>query len=86
MLHLHPAKQAEFLDKLIRKREEKENKNFQKNFKNFLPVKKRSCTFAPALKDTRCVLNKTRKQEEHVPRHIELTAVLKEISKQNNKE
>jgi len=30
MLHLHPAKQAKFLDKLIRKREEKENKNFLK--------------------------------------------------------
>jgi hypothetical protein len=54
----------------------------KKNFKNFLPVKKRSCTFAPALRDTRCVLNKTRKQKEHVPRHIELTAVLREISKQ----
>ena len=63
MLHLHPAKQAKFLDKLIRKREEKENKNFLKNFKNFLPVKKRSCTFAPALRDTQCELNKTRNKK-----------------------
>jgi hypothetical protein len=30
MLHLHPAKQAKFLDKLIRYREEKEIKNFLK--------------------------------------------------------
>jgi hypothetical protein len=30
MLHLHPAKQAKFLEKLIRKREVKGDKNFQK--------------------------------------------------------
>ena len=47
-----------------------------------MPVKKRSCTFAPALRDTQCELNKTEKQEEHVPRHIELTAVLREILRQ----
>lgn len=54
-----------------------------------MPVKKRSCTFAPALRDTiptlRDELNKTEKQEEHVPRHIELTAVLREILRQRIK-
>ncbi|SDY06699.1 hypothetical protein SAMN05444338_1281, partial [Flavobacterium degerlachei] len=30
--------------------------------------------------------NETRNKVRHVPRHIELTAVLKEISKQKNKE
>ena len=44
--------------------------------------KKRSCTFAPASRDIQCVLNEAIKQEEHVPRHIELTAVLREILKQ----
>ena len=36
MLHLHPAKRAKFLDKLIRKREEKEIKYFSKKLQNFL--------------------------------------------------
>jgi hypothetical protein len=39
-LLLHPAKLAKLFDRLIRKGEADENKNFQKNFKNFLPVKK----------------------------------------------
>ena len=47
--------------------------------------KKRSCTFAPALRDTLRRVNQTKNKEEHVPRHIELTAVLREILKQKNK-
>jgi hypothetical protein len=47
-----------------------------------LPVKKRIFTFAPASSDTRCELKGEEKKEEHVPRHIELTAVLREILKQ----
>ncbi|MFV5685132.1 hypothetical protein ACM55I_06775, partial [Flavobacterium sp. GB2R13] len=50
-----------------------------------MPVKKRSCTFAPALRNTLTSVDETKKQAEHVPRHIELTAVLKEISRQKNK-
>jgi hypothetical protein len=45
---LHPAKIATFLEKLIRKREEKEKNIFQKNFSKHLPVKKRIATFAAA--------------------------------------
>jgi hypothetical protein len=41
-----------------------------------LPETKELITFAPALRDKR------NKKEEHVPRHIELTAVPKEISEQ----
>jgi len=51
-----------------------------------LPVKKTSFTFAPASRNTLTSEKRNEKQEEHVPRHIELTAVLKEISKQKNKE
>ena len=62
-------------------------KIFEKNFQKHLRDKKRSCTFAPALRNTltSVMISKeteikfSLKQEEHVPRHIELTAVLKEI-------
>ncbi len=47
-----------------------------------MPDKKRSCTFAPALRNTLSKCEQDEKQEEHVPRHIELTAVLREILKQ----
>ena len=50
-----------------------------------MPVNKRSCTFAPALRDTLICANQARNKEEHVPRHIELTAVLREILEQKNK-
>ncbi|SHG46442.1 hypothetical protein SAMN05444396_1161 [Flavobacterium segetis] len=46
---------------------------------------KRSCSFAPALRATLNVEIEVRKQEEHVPRHIELTAALREILEQKNK-
>jgi hypothetical protein len=62
---LHPAKQAKFLDKLIRKEEVNGDKNFQKNFKNFLPVKKRSCTFAPALRNTLTSVNEGEKEDKN---------------------
>jgi hypothetical protein len=47
MLHLHPAKRAKFLDRLMRKQELNGNKNFQKNFKIFLPVKKKVVLLHP---------------------------------------
>ena len=50
-----------------------------------MPVKKTSFTFAPASRNTLTSEKRNEKQEEHVPRHIELTAVLKEISKHKNK-
>ncbi len=43
----------------------------------FLARIKRSCTFAPAKRK-----NGEKKKIRHVPRHIELTAVLREILKQ----
>ncbi|PWA06291.1 hypothetical protein DB891_15905 [Flavobacterium laiguense] len=61
---LHPAKRATFLDKLLRKLEENEIKFSKKNFKKFLPVTNRSCSFAPASRDTQCELNETKKQED----------------------
>jgi hypothetical protein len=82
---LHPAKRATIIEILLRKGEENENKNFQKNFKKFLPVRKRSCSFAPASRDTQCGLNETKNKKNNVPRHIELTAVLAEMLKQKNK-
>jgi hypothetical protein len=77
---LHPAKLAKFIEILIRKREESERLIFQKNFKIFLPVKKKLLLLHPLWETT-----KSEKQKEHVPRHIELTAVSKEISRQKNK-
>ena len=70
-----------------------------------MPVRNRSCSFAPASRNTQCELNETKKNKlrilkqriklvgndgdwacwNHVPRHIELTAVLREILKQKNK-
>ena len=50
-----------------------------------MPVEKRSCTFAPASRNTLTSVERDEKQEEHVPRHIELTAVLREILEQKNK-
>ena len=82
---MHPAKRATFLEILLRKREEIEIKFSKKNFKKFLPVTIRSCSFAPASRDTRCELKEVENKIRHVPRHIELTAVLREISKQKNK-
>ena len=81
MLHLHPAKHGKFIERLV-KLEEKRKRNFlKKNFKKHLPVKNKFSTFAPALRNN----SKQHKKEIHVRRHIELTAVLREISKQKNK-
>ena len=63
-------------------REEKRKQKFSKKLSETLARYKRSCTFAPASRDTRCESNETKKQEEHVHRHIELTAVLRETLKQ----
>ena len=50
MLHLHPAKQVAFLERLIRKRELAEIKIISKNFKIFLPVKKKVVLLHPLRK------------------------------------
>jgi glutaredoxin-related protein len=61
---LHPAKRATFLERLLRKPEENEIKFSKKNFKKFLPVRNRSCSFAPASRGTPCESNETKKQED----------------------
>ncbi|MEZ7504929.1 hypothetical protein [Flavobacterium sp. Arc2] len=43
-------------------------------------------TFAPASRNTLSVAAKRETRKEHVPRHIELTAVLTEMLEQKNKE
>jgi hypothetical protein len=43
---------------------------------------KRSCTLHP-LRETLNMVKQTKKQEEHVPRHIELTAVLRDLKTKN---
>jgi len=67
-LLLRPAKRVTFLERLLRKLEENEIKFSKKNFKKFLPVRNRSCSFAPASRNTiptlRDELNKTKKQED----------------------
>jgi hypothetical protein len=56
--------------------EKKAKKYFsKKNFTKSLPEKKEFATFAPANRKT-----SKQKKVRHVPRHIELTAVPKEIS------
>jgi hypothetical protein len=59
----------------------KGNESFQKTFKT-LEIEKK-LYFAPASRHADTVSQTRRKkQEEHVPRHIELTAVLREILRQ----
>ena len=77
MLPLHPAKRATFLEKLTRIERRKKKKYFSKKLFKTLARTKRIATFAPAKRK-----NGETKKEEHVPRHIELTAVLREILKQ----
>jgi len=76
VLHLHPAKIATFLEKLTRIERRKRKIYFSKNFKKSLPDKKEVVLLHP--------LNEriAKQKKEHVPRHIELTAVLREILKQ----
>ena len=76
MLHLHPAKRATFLEKLDRILRRKEKKFFKKNFTKSLPDKKELLLLHPLTERL------ARKKIRHVPRHIELTAVLREILKQ----
>ena len=68
---MHPAKYVKFLERLIRKWDLNGNKNFQKKFQIFLPVKKELLLLHPLWETTKGGKNK----EEYVPRHIELTAV-----------
>jgi hypothetical protein len=64
----------------------KEKRRFksQKTLKFFLRETK-EVVFAPASRNMFMFIE-GEKQEEHVPRHIELTAVLREILRQKNKE
>jgi hypothetical protein len=77
MLHLHPAKRATFLEKLvIRIRKEGEKLFFKKTFQNACQIKKTLLLLHPLIERL------ARKKSRHVHRHIELTAVLREILKQ----
>jgi hypothetical protein len=51
-----------------------------KNFKSFCETKKNFACTRFEIHQT-CESNEVKKQEEHVPRHIELTAVLKRQDK-----
>ena len=64
-----------FLEKLIRELKTMEEFIFSKKHFKTLARIKRSCTFAPANRK-----NGEINKEDYVPRHIELTAVPKEIS------
>jgi hypothetical protein len=66
--------------------ERKKTKVFKKLSKNTCEIEKEVVLLHP-LRETRrhCESNEVKKQEEHVPRHIELTAVLREISRQNQR-
>ncbi|WP_035664803.1 hypothetical protein, partial [Flavobacterium sp. ACAM 123] len=82
---MHRAKHAKFLERLVREDKENEDLHLQKNFKFFLRERKEVTIFAPASRNMFNMFIETKKQEEHVPRHIELTAVLGEILRQKNK-
>ena len=58
---------------------------FQKTFKKACQKQKILLLLHP-LRETRIVIIETRKKEDYVPRHIELTAVLTEMLEQKNKE
>ena len=85
MLDLHPAKRGKFIEKLTRLVRKEWKIYFQKNFPKSLPDKIKDVLLHP-LWETSEVLNLKRfrliKEAEHVPRHIELTAVLRAILKQ----
>ena len=74
---MHPAKSALFLEKLTRIKKRSRKINFSKKLFKTLAREKRIVTFAPANREVDAL-----KRQEHVPRHIELTAVPKEISEQ----
>jgi hypothetical protein len=63
-------------------KKKKENESFQKNFQKHLRETKELYFYLPLQNTRHCESNETKKQEEHVPRHIELTAVLREILRQ----
>ena len=82
LLTFAPRKNGKFFERLIREIEMKTKiKVFKKKFQIFLPVKKRISTFAPANRNN----EKRGKQEEYVPRHIELTAVSMQIETNKKK-
>jgi hypothetical protein len=62
-----------------------DDKFLKKLLKNTCEIKKKLYFCSRFEKHAKCC-NETRNKIRHVPRHIELTAVLKEISKQKNKE
>jgi hypothetical protein len=88
VVSLSDLKGSKFLDRLskwwrwIKAIRKKKKKSFQKTFKKHLRDWKEVvlCTRFERHADT--VSQTRRKQEEHVPRHIELTAVLREILRQ----
>jgi ribonuclease P protein component len=61
----------------IRRKAKESFQNFQKTLARLKVV------LLPAERHTNCESNETKKQEEHVPRHIELTAVLRDLKTKN---
>jgi hypothetical protein len=59
-------------------KKESENEIFKKLSKNTCEIEKK-LYFAPFERHADTVSQTRRKKQEHVPRHIELTAVLREI-------
>ena len=74
MLHLHPAKRATFLERLTRISKRKEKIFFKKTFQKACQKQKTLLLLHPLTERL------AKKKIRHVPRHIELTAVPKEIS------
>jgi hypothetical protein len=59
----------------------KSGQSFQKNFQNTCEIEKK-LYFCTASRDN-TVSQTRRKKQEHVPRHIELTAVLRDLKTKN---
>ncbi|MGO4906398.1 hypothetical protein, partial [Flavobacterium sp. W20_MBD1_R3] len=70
---------------MIRKAKKRDRNYLKKNFKFFLSVKKKVVLLHPLRETLKQELKGVKKREEYVPRHIELTAVLREILRQKNK-
>jgi hypothetical protein len=64
-------------------RKKSENESFQKTFKTLARLKE--VVLLHPSRDTEHVVNRDEKQEEHVPRHIELTAVLEDLKTKRKK-
>jgi len=76
---LHPAKHGKFIERLADKEKKKGMKISEKK------TSKNICRFKISFLLLHPLCNTSETKLKHVRRHIELTAVLREISKQKNK-